>query len=81
MHLIGTSGVVYKVGCIKSKPDGEQWPMDMVKSMVGSPQQPQPGVSTRRVTTFATKKLDADGTGAETRFQPPSEPILIPRNV
>ena len=81
MHLIGTSGGVYKVGCIKTKPDGEQWSKEMVKSIVGSPEQPQPGVNARRITTFAKKKLDVESERPEARFEPPSEPVPVPRNV
>ena len=81
MTLVGTPGGVYKVSAIKRKPDGEQWSRDMIKAIVGSPQQPQPGVNTRRVTTFAMKKLDPDAPEVHARFEPPSEPVPVPRNI
>ena len=81
MSLIGTTGGVYKVGVIKRKPDGEQWSQDMVKNIVGSPQQPQPGVGTRRITTFAKKKLEVETAGLPVQFQPPTDAPPVPRNV
>ena len=69
MSLIGTPTGVYKVGTIKRKPDGAQWPQEMIKNMAGSPQQPEPGVRTRRITTLAKKKLNTDTTGPPVVFQ------------
>ena len=57
MSLIGTPAGVYKVGTIRRKPDGEQWSQDMIKHIVGSPQQPEPVVGTGRITTFVKEKL------------------------
>ena len=42
MTLIGTPSGVYKVGTFKRKPDGQQWSADLVKGILGSPQQPDP---------------------------------------
>ena len=81
MSLIGTPGGEYNVGMVKRKPDGEQWSSDMVKNVVGSPQQPQLGVGPRRITTFAEKKFDADVAGPPVRFQPPSDVPPEPRHV
>ena len=79
MTLIGTSSGVYKVGTIKRKPDGEQWSLQNVEQLVGSPQQPQPNSESRRITTFAKKKLDKpDG---PITFQPPTEKPPVPRQV
>ena len=82
MSLIGTPSGVFKVATIRRKPDGEQWSPEMIKNVVGSPQQPEPGMSTRRITTFAKKKIDESGTaGVPVTFQPPSDEVPVPRNV
>ena len=80
MTLVGTATGVYKVGTIKRKPDGEQWSKENVKNIVGTPQQPQPGVETRRVTTFAKKKLD-ETQREPVQFQPPTDKAPEPRSV
>ena len=72
MHLVGTAAGVFKVGTLKRKPDGEQWSADLVCGVVGSPQQPEPGIETRRVTTFAKKKLGEKSDKKSVEFQPPS---------
>ena len=78
MSLIGTPTGVYKVGTIRRKPDGEQWWHEMIKKIAGSPQQPEPGVGTRRITTFAKKKLNIETAGPPVTFQPPTDepPVL-----
>ena len=81
MHLIGTPNGVYKVGTLRRRPDGEQWSRDMIKSIVGSPQQPQPGSGTRRITTFAKRKTDEDASRTEAKFEKPTIVIPEPRNV
>ena len=50
MSLVGTTAGVFKVGTIRRKPDGEQWSKEMITNVVGSFQQPEPGVGTRRIT-------------------------------
>ena len=80
MHLIGTAAGVFKVGTLKRKPDGEQWSADLVRNIVGSPQRPEPGSETRRVTTFAKKKLSGKPAQEDIRFQPPTDVIPEPRN-
>ena len=59
MSLVGTIGGVFKVGTIKRKPDGEQWSFNNVKNLIGSPQRPQPGIDSRRITAFAKKKIES----------------------
>ena len=49
--------------------------------MPAVPQQPEPGGGTRRITTFAKKKLDAETTGPPVTFQPPTDEAPVPRNV
>ena len=71
MSLIGTPTGDYKVGTIRRKLDGEQWSQEMIKNIAGSPQQPEPGVGTRIITTFAKKKLNVETTGTPVTFQPP----------
>ena len=81
MSLIGTPTGVYKVGTIRRKPDGEQRSQDMIKTHVGSPQQPEPEVGTRRITTFAKKKLEEEPTSVPVTFQPPADAVPETRNV
>ena len=81
MSLIGTTTGVYKVGTIRRKPDGEQWSKEMIRGIVGSPQQPEPGVGTRRITTFANKKINVDPTEAPVTFEPPVDAPSVPHNV
>ena len=69
MTLVGTSSGVYKVGTIRRRPDGEQWSMDNVKSLVGNSQHPQPSSDSRIITTFARKRLDSKSDEAP-RFVP-----------
>ena len=80
MSLIGTPSGVFKVGTIKRKPDGEQWSHDNLERMAGSPQQPQPGIENRRITTFAKKKLE-ERDRARPEYQPPVPAPYQPRNV
>ena len=65
MALIGTPGGVYKLGAVKRKPDGNQWSQAMIKNIAGNLQQPEPGVGTRRIVSFAKKKLDVETTGPQ----------------
>ena len=72
MSFIGTPSGVFKVGTIRKKLGGEQWSQEMIKNIVGSPQQPEPGMSTRRIITFAKKKIDESRmAGTPVTFQPP----------
>ena len=80
MHLIGTATGAYKVGTLQRKPDGAQWSADLVLQIVGSPQQPEPGVDTRRVSTFAKKKL-ANRDRPEVQFHPPTEEHPVPHQL
>ena len=51
-----------------------------MKNFIGSPQRPQPGIDSRRITTFAKKKTD--GAAQEPpQFRPPSAAVPEPRNV
>ena len=79
MTLVGTSSGVYKVGTIKRKPDGEQWSLSNVEQLTGSPQQPQPDSESRRITTFAKKKLDKPADRPAPIFQPPVDKPPEPR--
>ena len=68
MTLVGTQTGAYKVGTIKRKADGEQWSQAAIQGIIESPQQPHPGMGTRRITTFAkTRMEDADRRPQELR--------------
>ena len=78
MALVGTSAGVYKVGTFKRQPDGEQWSLDLVRSVAGSPQQPDPNTESRRITTFAKKKMEGRQED-KVKFQPPVYATPMPR--
>ena len=53
----------------------------MIKNIVGSPQQPEPGMSTRKIITFAKKKIDESRmAGIPVTFQPPNDEAPVSRN-
>lgn len=81
MHLIGTATGVYKVGTLQRKLDGQQWSTDLVMSLVATLQRPEPGADTRRVTTFAKKKLASKPDRPEAQFQPPTDLPVEPRQM
>ena len=79
MTLVGTPMGVFKVGTIKRRAEDEQWSYESISQLIGSPQQPQPGVESRRVVTFAKKKMERQ----EERLscQPPTSRPQEPRQV
>ena len=79
MTLVGTPAGVFKVGTIKRRAEDEQWSFESISQLIGSPQQPQPGIESRRVVTFAKKKLERQ----EERLscQPPTSRPHEPRQV
>ena len=77
MSLVGPIGGVFKVGTIKRKPDGEQWSYNNVKNFIGSPQRPQPTIDSRRITTFAKKKIQ-DKEQEDAGLRPPIVNIPAP---
>ena len=80
MHLIGTKEWVFKVRTLKAKPDGENWSQEAIKEIAGNPSQPQPGVGSRRVVTYAKKKGDQPRQD-QGGLQPPVGVAPEPRNV
>ena len=80
MHLIGTGEGVFKVGTIRARPDGENWSQEAVKSLVGSPEQPQPSTGNRKIITYAKKKGD-NSRPEPGGLQPPTDELPEPRSV
>ena len=81
MHLVGTRVGVFKVGTLQRKLDGEQWSADLVCSIVGRPQRPEPNTESRRITTFAKNKLLEKPDRPEVQYRPAESAMPEPRQI
>ncbi len=60
-HLVATGKGVFRVSTVMRRPPGRRWSADMIKKIVGSPKDPVPGSSLRRIPAFAKKFEDEKG--------------------
>ena len=58
-HLVATSQGVFRVSTIMRRPADQRWSEELVKGMKGTPGEPVPGSSGRRIPAFAIKYKDA----------------------
>ena len=54
-HLIATSGGVFKVSTVMRRPADQRWSETLIKEIKGSPEEPIPGMSGRRILAYAKK--------------------------
>ena len=57
-HLVGTNRGVFKVSTIMRRTLDKRWSEQMVRDIVGSPDEPVPGSGNRRVSAYAKKYHD-----------------------
>ena len=69
-HLVATKMGVFKVSTVMRRLPDKRWSADLIKAIKGSPEEPVPGSSSRRITAFA-KKFEGDG--EKVRFAPQQE--------
>ena len=60
-HLVATAKGVFKVSTVMRRPPGRRWSAEMIRKIIGSPKDPVPGSSSRRIPAFAKKFEDAKG--------------------
>ena len=70
---MATPSGVSKVSTIRRMASDRRWSAQMVRAIAGSPGEPVPGVSGRRITAFAKRNPETGKTG-ETIFVPMQEP-------
>ena len=73
-HLVATPTGVFKVSTIRRMASDRRWSAQMVKAIVGSPEEPVPGGSGRRIAAFAKRLLESSTKPGETIFVPMPKP-------
>ena len=72
-HLVGTATGVFKVSAVMRRTADKRWSADIVNRVKGTPEEPVPGSSNRRITAFA-KKHQAEST-EKTVYMPAPEMV------
>ena len=58
-HLVAAATGVYKVSTIKRRPADKRWSGELIRGIVGSPDEPVPGSGSRRLQAYAKKVTEA----------------------
>ncbi len=69
-HLVGTARGVFRVSTVMRRASDKRWSAQLLRNIGGSPAEPVPGATGRRIPAFA-KKFEAEN--AETVFVPVKE--------
>ncbi len=70
-HLVATDKGVFRVSTVMRRPPGRRWSAELIKKIAGSPKDPVPGSTLRRIPAFAKKNESEDM--KEPNFMPPPE--------
>ena len=73
-RLVATPTGVFNVSTIRRMASDRRWSVQMVKAIVGSPEEPVPGGSGRRIAAFAKQFRESSTKPGETTFVPMPEP-------
>ena len=76
-HLVATSIGVFRVSTIMRRPADQRWSETMIKEIKGSPEEPIPGMSGRRIPAY-TKKYQQEP-DEKAVYVPAQEPEVDPR--
>ena len=76
-HLVATSRGVFRVSTIMRRPADQRWSETMIKEIKGSPEEPIPGMSGRRIPAY-TKKYQQEP-DEKAVYVPAQEPEVDPR--
>ena len=80
-HLVGTGRGVFKVSTIMRRTVDKRWSEQMVKDVVGTPEEPVPGLGSRRVPAYAKKFHDDSAKNVVYTPQPEIEEEIRPAQI